>query len=294
MNTMRPASSSPLLAGVVGWPIAHSLSPALHRFWLRAAGMEGDYVPLAVRPDRLAEALRGLAPLGFRGVNVTIPHKEACLRLVDRPDPLARRVGAVNLVRIDERGRLEGLNSDVAGVSGALEEAVPDLDLRGKSALLLGAGGAARAVAVALLDGGVARLAILNRHEARARALVEELGDRRATAGLWQERSARLKETALLVNATSLGMAGQPPLDLELSLMPKGGVVFDLVYRPLETPLLAEARRRGLAVVDGLSMLVHQAVPSFEAFFGRSPTDIAAAHAHLAGLLMGEERGEAR
>ncbi len=282
------------LAGVIGWPIAHSLSPALHRFWLRDAGIDGDYVPLAVRPDRLAEALSGLAPLGFRGVNVTIPHKESCVQLVDRLDPLARRVGAVNLVRIDERGRLEGLNSDVEGVRRALAEAAPDFILDRASVLLLGAGGAARAVAVALLESGIARLVVLNRHEARARSLVEALADRRASAGLWQERSARLKETTLLVNATSLGMAGNPPLDLELSLMPVNAVVFDLVYRPLETPLLAEARRRGLTVADGLAMLIGQAEPSFEAFFGRPPGDIAGARAHLAAMLEEEVREDAR
>ncbi|RMF15692.1 MAG: shikimate dehydrogenase [Alphaproteobacteria bacterium] len=293
-SAIGPRHATPPIAGVIGWPIAHSLSPALHRFWLQAAGIAGDYVPLAVRPDRLAEALAGLAPLGLRGVNVTIPHKEACVRLVDRLDPLARRVGAVNLIRLDDRGRLEGRNSDVAGVQGALAEEAPDFTCEGACALLLGAGGAARAVAVALLDAGIARLVIVNRHEARARRLAEELADRRAGAGLWQERSARLKETDLLINATSLGMTGQPRLDLELSLMPAHGIVFDLVYRPLETPLLYEARRRGLTTIDGLAMLVHQAVPAFEAFFGRHPEDTVGARRHLAELIGGKSPEPAR
>ncbi|RMD90231.1 MAG: shikimate dehydrogenase [Alphaproteobacteria bacterium] len=274
------------LAGVIGWPIAHSLSPHLHRFWLKRAGLEGDYVPLAVRPSALAEALAALPALGFRGVNVTVPHKEAAARLVDRLEPDAARLGAVNLIRVDSRGRLVGSNTDGRGFLASLERAVPDWKERAAAgALLLGAGGAARAVLGALLGAGVRRIHIANRTAQRAQRLAALFEDERIVAAGWSDRSALLKEVGLLVNTTTLGMEGQPPLELELSLLGKGSVVVDLVYRPLCTGLLREAGRRGHAAVDGLGMLVHQAVPAFEAFYGQAPVVDAATFAHLTEAL---------
>lgn len=276
---------APLVAGVLGWPVAHSLSPRMHRFWLAGEGLGGDYVALAVRPQNLAAALAALPALGFAGVNITVPHKEPAARLVHRLHPVARRIGAVNTVIVDKRGRLEGRNTDAHGFLAHLQAAVPAWRAEGGAALLLGAGGAARAAAVALLDAGLDRLYIANRTRERAERLADALDDPRAHAASWQERSALLKEVALVANTTTLGMAGEPPLDLELSLMAPGGVVYDIVYKPLETDLLRQARRRGLVAVDGLGMLVHQAVPAFEAFYGVRPQAAAEAYAHLRAAL---------
>jgi len=275
----------PPLAGVMGWPVAHSLSPRLHSFWLDRAAIAGTYVALPVSPDQLKIAVFALPALGFRGVNITIPHKETVFGLLDRLDPLAKRVAAVNLVSIDERGRLFGQNSDVYGFRAHLLASAPDFQPSTAPAVILGAGGAARAIAVALLDLGVPRLTLVNRNLSRAEALAEALSDDRVEVAGWADRSALLKQAGLLVNATSLGMTGQPVLDIHLSLMLPGGVVFDSVYTPLQTPLLAEAERRGLIPVDGLGMLIHQAVPSFEAFFGVQPQPDATSRAHLVAAL---------
>ncbi len=278
------------IAAVIGWPIGHSLSPVLHRYWLQAEGIAGEYVALAVRPDRLRDALSGLSALGFAGANVTIPHKTAVLGLVDRVDPLARRVGAANLILRDARDRWLAMNSDVAGVREAVRERMPDLTPESVQALVLGAGGAARAVVAALLDLGIMRVIIANRHRERAEGLVAEMGDSRLEAIAWHERSHALVDTGLLVNATSLGMRSHPPPTLDLSLLPPEAAVFDLVYRPLNTPLLREAEKRGLRTIDGLAMLVHQAVPAFAAFYGRKPQDILGARAHLRRHLADEEK----
>ena len=257
------------LAGVIGWPIGHSRSPRLHGFWLDSYGIDGAYLPLAVTPDKLERAVRGLQASGFRGLNVTIPHKEAVMALCDRVDETARRIGAVNTLVFDG-DEIHGSNSDAFGFLENLKAGAGGRDFTAAPGLLLGAGGAARAVAVALLDAGLPALRIANRSPQRAENLAAELGGR-VTPVPWAERAEALAGVGLLVNSTSLGMSGQPPLDLALDRLPAGAVVSDLVYTPLETALLAAARTRGCVAIDGLGMLLHQARPGFEAWFGKAP-----------------------
>jgi shikimate dehydrogenase len=257
------------LAGVVGWPVGHSLSPRLHGFWLERYGIDGAYVPLAVAPAHFARALAALVDMGFRGVNLTLPHKEAALGLCDEVEPLARRIAAVNTL-VFEDGRIKGTNTDAFGFLENLRQDAPGWEPAAGPALVLGAGGAARAVAVALLDAGAPELRLANRTAARAEALAQALGDR-VTALPWPRRAEALEGLALLVNATSLGMAGQPALDLDLAPLPADALVSDIVYAPLETPLIARARARGNPAVDGLGMLLHQARPGFEAWYGVAP-----------------------
>jgi shikimate dehydrogenase len=258
------------LAGVMGWPVGHSLSPKLHGFWLERHGVDGAYVPLAVAPDDFSQALRMLPRMGFAGVNVTVPHKEAALAAVDRVDPLARRIGAVNTVVVEADGALIGSNTDAYGFMENLRAGAPGWTPTTGAAVVLGAGGAARAVAVALLEAGATALRVVNRTESRAEALVRDL-DGAVKVVPWEHRSASLADAALLVNTTTLGMTGQPPLDLDLAGLPPEAVVSDIVYSPLETPLLTAARTRGNPVVDGLGMLLHQARPGFAAWFGVKP-----------------------
>lgn len=257
------------VAGVLGWPVAHSRSPRLHGFWLEKHAIDGVYIPMAVRPEDFPEVLRVIPKLGFRGCNLTLPHKEMALALVDRIEPAARRIGAVNTVVVAEDGKLEGRNTDVSGFIDNLKASVPGLNFRRGPAVVLGAGGGARAVVAGLIDEGCPAIHVVNRDLARARKLVTDLGV--GSAHEWAALPGLLKETDLLVNSTSLGMSGAPPLSIDLSPMPAGGVVADLVYAPLETPLLAQARARGLAPVDGLGMLLYQGVAGFEAWFGVRP-----------------------
>lgn len=257
------------LAGIIGWPVGHSRSPLLHGHWLRAHGIAGAYVPLPVRPGSLPAALRGLAALGFRGCNVTVPHKEEARLLVDRLDPLAERIGAVNLIAVNADGTLSGFNTDAAGFLAALAEGDPGWRADAGPAVVLGAGGAARAVVASLLDAGAPLVTLLNRTRERGEALAASMGGRVLD---WVRRAEALEGAALLVNTTSLGMAGQPPLDLDLSALPRSAVVCDIVYVPTETDLLRAARARGNRVVPGLGMLLHQARPAFAAWFGVLPT----------------------
>ena len=258
------------LAGVAGWPISQSRSPRLHNFWLRACGIDGAYLPLAIAPENFEMAVRALPKLGFAGCNVTMPHKEAALRAVDRVDPAAWRIGAVNTIVVANDGSLDGSNTDAYGFLQALYEGAPGLDIAKGPAVLIGAGGAAKAIAVALLDAGVPDLLVLNRTEARAQALAEAL-DAGITVGAWSERAACLAGANLLVNSTTQGMQGQPALALALDDLAADAVVMDAVYTPLITPLLAAAKDRGNPIVDGLGMLLHQARPGFMAWFGREP-----------------------
>jgi shikimate dehydrogenase len=256
-------------AGVIGWPVAHSRSPLLHGHWLARHGIAGAYTPLPVQPGRLEAALRGLSALGFAGCNVTVPHKEETLALVDAADDIARRIGAANLVVVRPDGSLHGSNTDAYGFLANLREQAPTWDASGP-AVVVGAGGSARAVVAALADAGVPDIRLVNRTPERAALLASSLGGPVRPVA-WAERAAALDGAGLLVNTTTQGMQGQPALDLDLSELPLAAIVTDLIYVPLETPLLAAARARGNAVVDGLGMLLHQAVPSFAAWFGVTP-----------------------
>lgn len=261
-------SASIPLAGVIGYPIGHSRSPRIHAHWLRRHGLAGHYVPLEVAPGDLAEVLASVPKAGFVGANVTLPHKEHALALADEASEAARRIGAANTLVFRE-GRILADNTDAYGFEQNLREAAPGWEPAGGAALVLGAGGAARAVVHALLAAGAPRVLLANRTRARAEALRAAFGPRVEVID-WAERSAATAEAATVVNTTSLGMTGQPPLEIELRCGP-GAVVNDLVYAPLETDLLAQARAKGLAAVDGLGMLLHQAVPGFEAWFGVRP-----------------------
>jgi shikimate dehydrogenase len=259
------------LAGIMGWPVAHSRSPALHNFWIEEHGIDGAYVPLPVRPEQLAEALRALPLLGFRGCNLTLPHKQMALSIVDRVEPLAHRIGAMNTVIVMPDGTLEGRNTDVFGFRENLRERAPDWIPTAGPAVVLGAGGAARAVVAALIEARVEEIRIVNRTPARAERLADDLAApaTRMTIRTWGERDAALRDAGILINTTSLGMAGEPALKLDLSQSPPTAVVVDIVYVPLETALLVNARQRGHRVIDGLGMLLHQGRPGFEAWFGR-------------------------
>ena len=258
------------LAGVMGWPVDHSLSPRLHGYWLEANGIDGAYLPLAVAPEHFVQVLRVLALLGFRGVNITVPHKEAALDAVDVADPLARRIGAVNTITVRDDGSLEGTNTDAYGFTEQLKATVPDWQASGGPAVVIGAGGAARAISVALLDAGVAEIRIVNRTLARAEALATAVGEPVRVLA-WSGRANAVGDAALVVNTTTLGMTGQPALDLEAASIADDAVVCDIVYAPQQTPLLRAAAGRGLRTVGGLGMLIHQARPGFEAWFGVAP-----------------------
>lgn len=279
-------SGNARLAGVAGWPISHSRSPRLHNFWLQAYGIDGAYLPLAIKPEDFESVIRTLPKLGFAGCNVTMPHKEAALKAVDRFDSAAQRIGAVNTIVVADDGSMDGSNTDAFGFLQALHEGAPALNVARGRAVLIGAGGAAKAIAVALLDAGVAELVVLNRTEARAHALAEAL-DTGVTVGAWTERAACLAEADLLVNSTTQGMQGQPALDLVLDDLAADAVVMDAVYTPLITPLLAAAKERGNAVVDGLGMLLHQARPGFAAWFDREPVVSQALREHVLADLQG-------
>jgi shikimate dehydrogenase len=264
------------IAGVMGWPVAHSRSPMLHGHWLQRYGIDGAYVPMAVAPDRLETALRALSALGFAGCNLTIPHKETALAIVDRVDPAATRIGAVNTVIVAADGALEGRNTDGFGFTENLRHAVDGFDITAGTSVVLGAGGAARAIVAALIDEGAPEIRLVNRSRDRAAALAEALKVDGAPSVIklvdWEERDDALAGAALLVNTTSLGMKDAPPLDLSLHALPTTALVNDIVYVPLTTPLLQAAALRDNPVVDGLGMLLHQARPGFAAWFGVAPT----------------------
>lgn len=263
---MHVLSGKARKAGVLGWPVSHSRSPRLHGFWLARHGVDGAYLPLPVAPERFEAAVRALVDLGFAGANVTIPHKEAAFALCDTVDPVAHRAGSVNTLVFGPDGAIHGTSTDGYGFCESLAEQAFGFKASDGVAVILGAGGAVRSVAAALLDAGCPRLILVNRTVERAEALARDLGGPVEVAA-----TPDLRGVSLLVNGTSLGMAGQPPLAIDLARLPAHAVVADMVYVPLETPLLAAARARGLRGVDGLGMLLHQARPGFEAWFGVAP-----------------------
>jgi shikimate dehydrogenase len=255
-------------ACVVGWPIKHSRSPLIHGFWIKKHGLDADYRPEAVEPDAFADFIRNLSSRGYVGANITIPHKEMALELSD-PDDRARAVGAANTLWLDG-GRLRSTNTDVEGFTANLDDAVPDWAERSGEALVLGAGGSARAVIYGLIERGIGRINVVNRTIDRANELQRRFGAAVRPAE-WDALPGLLPDAGLLVNTTSLGMTGQPPLRIDLTSLPAHAVVTDLVYAPLKTSLLAAAEARGLAIADGLGMLLHQAVRGFELWFGVRP-----------------------
>jgi shikimate dehydrogenase len=254
-------------ACVIGWPIEHSRSPLIHNYWLKYYGIAGAYRSEAVRPDEFRDFVQSLAARGYVGANVTVPHKEAALALA-QGDDRARAVGAANTLWLD--GALRATNTDVEGFLHNLDASAPGWDRAAASALVLGAGGAARAVVYGLLERGVDRIVAVNRSPDRARELRERFGPRVHIAA-WNERDRWLAETSVLVNATTLGMQGHDDLVFDIGRLPADAVVADLVYVPLITPLLRAARTRGLRTADGLGMLLYQAVRGFQLWFGRTP-----------------------
>jgi shikimate dehydrogenase len=259
--------TKPPAACLIGWPAAHSRSPLIHHYWLRTLGIDGGYVIEAVPPDEFQDFVFRLSLRGFVGANVTLPHKERALAL-SKPDDRARAVGAANTLWYRD-GELCSTNTDVEGFINNLDACAPGWD-KAEDALVLGAGGASRAVVFGLIERGIKRVHLVNRTMERARALAVQFGGNVLPA-TWDALGDLLPRAGLLVNTTSLGMHGQPALELDVGLLPPQAVVADLVYVPLQTPLLAAARARGLKTGDGLGMLLHQAVRGFELWFGRRP-----------------------
>ena len=258
------------LAGIIGMPVAHSRSPTIHNFWLKAQGIRGAYLPLAVKPERLKQALPGLVGLGFRGCNVTMPHKQTAMALLDRVNETSRRIGAVNTIVVEEDGTLSGFNNDGNGFVQGLRDVKPDWKADAGPILMLGAGGSSRAVVVALLENGAKQIRIANRTPEKAEAIAREFGAAVSTVA-WADRHAAVADVALLINCTDQGMIGKPALDINLAKLASATLVADLIYTPLETPFLAQARERGCVTVNGLGLLLNQARFAFKAWFGVFP-----------------------
>ncbi len=256
---------TPKLAGVVGWPVGQSLSPLIHTIWASRAGIDGYYIPLAVPPayDEFARVMTALQTIGFSGVNVTIPHKEHALRYADAASEIAQKIGAANMLTFGKKG-VYADNSDAAGFEKSLRDRLGASSER-KSAFILGAGGAARAVAVAIRNCGFADIVVANRTRDKAETIAADFAMEVAD---WEERNERLSAASFVVNTTSLGMSGQPPLELDSKKLRPGAIVADIVYSPPETPFLKAAQVRGHPVINGLDMLMHQAAPGFRQWFG--------------------------
>ena len=263
-------------AGVIGWPVGHSLSPKIHRFWLAELGIRGRYEAVVVPPDWLEDTIDRFRVGGWRGFNVTVPHKETIIPLLDRLNPVAKAIGAVNTVVAIGDGVFEGRNSDAPGFMASLRAAqIVQID---RPAVVLGAGGAARAILAALNDAGLREIRIVNRDRTRAETLASSFP---AIVCDWADRDRALESAGVLINATSLGMSGQPPLELDLHYLPGSAIVTDIVYRPLLTDLLLRAQARGNPTVDGLGMLLYQAVEGFAAWFGATPRVSAELRRHV-------------
>lgn len=258
-------------AGVLGWPVNHSLSPCVHGFWLDEYGIDGIYESLAVRPEDLEQTIKSLADNNYVGFNITVPHKETAMLLMDEVEQSAKRIGAINTVVVRADKKLLGCNTDSFGFWENIKVSFADCSAFLGPAAVIGAGGAARAVCSALIDHGALEIRLVNRTRERAETLARHLGGPIKIIS-WEQREEALDGALLLVNASSLGMTGEPSLDLDISRLPLEAVVNDIVYSPLETPLLKKARERGNEVVDGLGMLLHQAKPGFAAWFGVQPS----------------------
>lgn len=262
-----PNETTPRAACLIGWPAAHSRSPLIHHHWLRSMDIPGGYSIELIPPEGVAEFVMNLSKHGYIGANVTIPHKERVLKLTS-PDRRARAVGAANTLWYDH-GTLRATNTDIEGFIDNLDHCAPDWD-HADDALVLGAGGSSRAVVFGLLERGIKHVYVANRSLDRAEAMAAQFGSQVVPLA-WENVASMLPRASLLVNTTSLGMGGQPPLIIDLDLLPDQAVVADLVYVPLDTPLLAAARARGLRAADGLGMLLYQAVRGFELWFGQRP-----------------------
>lgn len=259
----------------MGYPVMHSRSPMLHNHWMAEHGINGHYMPLSVQPANLEQALRALPALGFSGVNLTIPHKEIALQLVDRVDELALRIGAVNCIAVNPEGKLEGFNYDAFGFIASVKEADPAWKAEDGPVAVLGSGGAARAIIAGLLAEGARDILIINRTQERANRLARDMSATVRNAAVraerWEQRSELIADAAMVVNTTSMGMQGQPELEIRLDRLPKSAIVCDIVYVPLQTRLLKVAADYGHRTVDGLGMLLHQARPAFARWFGVMP-----------------------
>ncbi|HSC22536.1 MAG TPA: shikimate dehydrogenase [Casimicrobiaceae bacterium] len=258
------------IAGLLGWPVAHSRSPVIHNHWLARYGIAGRYVLFGVPPEKLEAAVRGIAVLGLRGCNVTTPHKQAIFPMLDRVDDLARRIGAINTVVVEQDASLSGFNNDGNGFVQSVRDAVPGWRPDTGPIVIVGAGGAARAIIASLQAQGAREIRIVNRTRSRADELRDRFGPPLVVVD-WAQRNEAQDGVALLVNATNQGMTGKPPLDVTLDALPREASVADVIYVPRETPLLAAARARGNRTVNGLGMLLNQARPAFDAWYGVMP-----------------------
>lgn len=273
-----------LLAAVMGWPISQSRSPMLHNYWFEKHGLAGSYVPLAIRPEGLKDALRALPSLLYAGCNLTIPHKQEAFKIVDEADDTAKKIGAISCVIVRPDGSLAGTNNDHYGFVHNILDFVPDWRADAGPVAVMGAGGGARAVIYGLMHRGAREIRLCNRTQARAETLAREFGGP-ITVVPWTERHNCLDGCAMLANATSQGMIGQLPLDLELDKLPKSALVADIIYIPRETPLIVSARERGHRTVTGLGMLLHQGIPAWKAWFGIEPKVTAELRAKIEATL---------
>jgi shikimate dehydrogenase len=259
-----------LMAGVMGWPVMHSRSPMLHNYWFQKHQLAGTYVPLAIRPEGLAAALRALHPLGFAGCNLTIPHKQQAMTIVNEIDEVAKRIGAISCVVVRSDGSLAGSNNDCYGFIHNIKQEQPGWRADAGPAVVIGAGGGSRAVCYGLAQEGAKEIRLVNRSLDRAKGIANEFGSP-IKALPWEQRHDALEGAATVVNSTSQGMVGQPALDIKLDKLPANALVADIIYIPLETPFLAAARKRGNRTVNGLGMLLHQGRPAWKAWFGIEP-----------------------